>query len=53
MVVPGFPNFYMLSGRYLFITPLPSIYSRVYRVGPNTITGYTSVLFCNEVQVSI
>ena len=37
----------------MFIILLPSICSWVYRIGPNTITGYTSVLFCNEVQVSI
>ena len=49
MVVPGFPNFYMLSGVdfYMFI---PSICSCVYRIGPNTHHWICPI--CNEVQVS-
>jgi len=54
-VVPEFPNFYMLSGKWCLFLELPHnhLYAHGCIVGPNTAVGYTSVLIFNEVQVSI
>lgn len=58
VAIPGFPNFYMLAGTssftitsFLYVVEAYMLFSLL--KGPNTTTGHASVIFTEEVQVSL
>lgn len=50
MIIPDFPNFFILAGNS---SQRFDVSNLIMYPGPNTTTGYTSVLFFEETQVRI